>query len=75
MPIGIPELLIVLAIVLLILGPKRLPALGKSLGGGIRNFKDSITKRHEEGELEAGQEPSSDDAEPLTGEVVRDRRP
>ena len=75
MPIGIPELLIVLAIVLLILGPKRLPALGKSLGGGIRNFKDSIAKRHEDGELEAGQAPTPDDAEPLTGEVVRDRRP
>ena len=43
MPIGVPELLIVLAIVLLVLGPKRLPALGRSLGGGMRNFKDSIT--------------------------------
>jgi sec-independent protein translocase protein TatA len=75
MPVGIPELLIVLAIVLLIFGPKRLPSLGRSLGGGIRNFKDSIAKRHEEGELEAGQAPPSDDAEPLTGEVVRDRRP
>jgi sec-independent protein translocase protein TatA len=75
MPIGVPELLIVLAIILLILGPKRLPALGRSLGGGLRNFKDSIAKRHDEGELEAGQAPSSDDAEPLTGEVVRDRRP
>jgi sec-independent protein translocase protein TatA len=73
MPIGIPELLIVLAIVLLILGPKRLPALGRSLGGGIRNFKDSIARRHEEGELEAGKAP--EDTEPLTGEVVPDRRP
>jgi sec-independent protein translocase protein TatA len=35
--------LIVLVIVLLFLGPKRLPALGKSLGHGMREFKDGIT--------------------------------
>jgi len=40
--IGIPELAIVLVIVLLIFGPKRLPHLGKQLGGGMREFKDSI---------------------------------
>ena len=45
MPIGVPELLIVLAIVLLIFGPKKLPALGRSLGGGLREFKDSVTGR------------------------------
>lgn len=37
------DVLVVLLIVLLILGPKRLPALGKSLGQGMREFKDSIT--------------------------------
>ena len=41
--IGIPELLIVLVIVLLVFGPKRLPQLGRQLGGGMREFKDSIT--------------------------------
>lgn len=35
--------LIVLLIVLLIFGPKRLPTLGRSLGQGLREFKDSIT--------------------------------
>jgi sec-independent protein translocase protein TatA len=40
--IGIPELAIVLVIVLLVFGPKRLPQLGKQLGGGMREFKDSI---------------------------------
>jgi sec-independent protein translocase protein TatA len=34
---------VLLLIVLLILGPKRLPSLGKSLGEGMRGFKDSIT--------------------------------
>lgn len=43
--IGPAELLIVLGIVLLIFGPKRLPALGKQLGSGMREFKESITSR------------------------------
>ena len=42
-PIGIPELIIVLVILLVIFGPKRLPGLGKSLGSGMREFKDSIS--------------------------------
>jgi sec-independent protein translocase protein TatA len=40
--IGIPELLIILVILLLVFGPKRLPQLGRQLGGGMREFKDSI---------------------------------
>ncbi len=41
--IGAPEIIIVLVIVLLIFGPKRLPDLGRSLGSGMREFKDSVT--------------------------------
>jgi sec-independent protein translocase protein TatA len=43
--IGVPELLIVLVILLLVFGPKRLPGLGRQLGSGMREFKDSITGR------------------------------
>jgi sec-independent protein translocase protein TatA len=45
MPLGIGplELIIVLVIALVIFGPKRLPDLGRSLGTGMREFKDSIT--------------------------------
>jgi len=43
--IGPLELLIVLGIVLVIFGPKRLPSLGRQLGAGMREFKDSITRR------------------------------
>lgn len=47
MPFGIGplELAIVLVIVLVIFGPKRLPGMGRALGTGMREFKDSITGR------------------------------
>ena len=41
--IGVPELLIVLVIALIVLGPKKLPEVGKSLGRGMREFKDSVS--------------------------------
>jgi sec-independent protein translocase protein TatA len=37
------ELIIVLAIALIVLGPKRLPEAGRGLGRGLREFKDAIT--------------------------------
>ena len=40
-PIGLPEMLIILAIVILIFGANRLPELGKGIGRGIKNFKDA----------------------------------
>ncbi len=43
MPLGPTELIIILVILLLLFGAKRLPELGKSLGGGMREFKDSVT--------------------------------
>jgi sec-independent protein translocase protein TatA len=39
--IGIPELLIILAIIILIFGANRLPEIGRGIGKGIRNFKDA----------------------------------
>ena len=47
------EIVVVLFIVLLIFGPKRLPDLGKSLGGAMREFKDSVTGKNKD-ELPAG---------------------
>jgi sec-independent protein translocase protein TatA len=46
--LGVPELLILLLIVLLFFGAKRLPEIGKSLGEGIREFKDSIDGMEED---------------------------
>ena len=40
--LGVPELLIILLIVLVIFGANRLPQLGKGIGQGLKNFKDSV---------------------------------
>jgi sec-independent protein translocase protein TatA len=52
--IGPLEIAIVLVIVLLIFGPKRLPDLGRSMGRGMREFKDSVTGKDDDKEIEAG---------------------
>jgi sec-independent protein translocase protein TatA len=41
--VGFPELLVLIIVLLLIFGPKRLPEMGRSMGKGMREFKDSIT--------------------------------
>ena len=78
--IGPLELAIVLVIALVIFGPKRLPDLGKSLGSGMREFKDSITGKDDDDEDQAKLEAAAaqpqpdEDAEPVKGEVVADDR-
>ena len=46
--VGPLEIVVVLIIVLVIFGPKRLPEMGRSLGRGIREFKGSLEKDHED---------------------------
>lgn len=41
--LGIPEVLVILGIALVIFGPKKLPELGRNLGKGLRNFKESLS--------------------------------
>jgi len=41
-PIGLPERLIIVLILILIFGATRLPEIGRGLGKGIRNFKESV---------------------------------
>ena len=41
--IGLPELLILLVVLLLVFGAKRLPEMGRSLGKGMREFKDGVS--------------------------------
>jgi sec-independent protein translocase protein TatA len=40
--LGVPELLIILLIVIIIFGANKLPQLGKGIGQGLRNFKESV---------------------------------
>lgn len=48
-PIGLPEMLIILVIIVLIFGASRLPEIGKGIGAGIKNFKSSIKEPADEG--------------------------
>jgi sec-independent protein translocase protein TatA len=61
--VGLPELLLLGLVVLLVFGPKRLPEMGRSLGKGMREFKDSVT----------GDKPDPDRIE-LPSDVIRERR-
>jgi sec-independent protein translocase protein TatA len=85
--IGPMELIIVLVVVLLIFGPKRLPGLGKQLGTGMREFKESISgkgrddddddddDRADRRKAEAALGRPEGEQAPLEGEVVRERTP
>ena len=59
--IGVPEVIVILGIALVIFGPKKLPELGRSLGKGLRNFKDSFTQAA--GEMKAGFKEEEDSKE------------
>jgi sec-independent protein translocase protein TatA len=84
--VGPLEIAVVLIIVLIIFGPKRLPELGRSMGRGIREFRGSLggdddeddveEKRRELEAAEAKQaaKASAAPAEPVEGEVVTDNK-
>jgi len=68
------EIVIILVIVLVIFGPKRLPDLGKSLGRGMREFKDSVTgKDKEREEIEAAQMAAAEKPEPAATTKPREQ--
>jgi sec-independent protein translocase protein TatA len=74
--IGPLEIVLVLIIVLIVFGPKRLPEMGRSLGRGMREFKNSVTGQDEEDEPREIERPAAEQtAPPLEGEVVHDRKP
>lgn len=58
--IGPMELIVVLIIALVVLGPKRLPDAGRSLGAGMRGFKDSLAGRGEAAPLPAPDGPADE---------------
>lgn len=60
------DLIIILVIVLLIFGPKRLPGLGRQLGQGMREFKDGITGNSKDDEAESRPELTAASAPPAS---------
>jgi sec-independent protein translocase protein TatA len=79
--LGPVELGIILLIVLVIVGGKRLPQLGRQLGGGVREFKDSVTAKTDKhfddddtrSDAQAALGRPDGDETPLDGEVMRER--
>lgn len=49
-PVGPTELILIILIIVIIFGARKLPELGKSLGEGIKNFRKSISSRERENE-------------------------
>jgi len=74
--IGTMEIVLILIAALIVFGPKRLPELGRSMGRGIREFKNSVTsdKDDDDDMRELEPSPGADGERPLEGEVVHDRR-
>lgn len=68
--VGVPELLILLLVVLIFFGPKRLPEMGRSLGKGLREFKDSVTGEHKDDQTLAGLPTATHTHEPVDPEKV-----
>jgi sec-independent protein translocase protein TatA len=85
--IGPLELVIVLIIAIVVVGPKKLPQLGRSLGSGMREFKDGITGKSKEQEerdafgtsteepTRSELDPSAAEPEVVTGETRREDQP
>ena len=57
--VGPLELVILLVIVLLIVGPKRLPQMGRSLGSSMREFKNGISGHHNEQQAQPVEQPQN----------------
>jgi sec-independent protein translocase protein TatA len=69
--VGPLEIAVVLVIVLVIFGPRRLPELGKSMGKGIREFKGSLSMDNKD---EVAVDSSTKQPEVVEGEVVTEHK-
>jgi len=72
--IGIWELLILLLVLLLVFGPKRLPEMGRQLGKGMREFKESVSGKDDDGyDDDVAEPPPAQPAETSTTATARER--
>ena len=68
--VGPLEIAVVLGIVLLVFGPKRLPQAGRALGRSMREFKESLTAHHDSDELDEGSKGSAPSADSSADKVA-----
>lgn len=61
--LGPLEIVLIVVVLLIVFGPKRLPSLGRSLGSGLREFKDSITGEDKHRETDATGRPALSQAQ------------
>jgi sec-independent protein translocase protein TatA len=64
--VGVTELLVVLVIALIVLGPKRLPEMARNLGRGLREFKQAVS-------LDSPDDDDDDEARRRDGEEARSK--
>jgi sec-independent protein translocase protein TatA len=69
--IGVWELVILMVVLLLVFGARRLPEMGRSIGSGMREFKDAVTGKDEPEKTELPPPASHPPAEPERGEAER----
>ncbi len=67
---GLPELLVILAVILLIFGPKNLPKLGSALGKTVKNLRDGMGDDEEE-TVEYVEEDEDEEEEPVKKKVKK----
>jgi sec-independent protein translocase protein TatA len=71
--IGVWEIAILLLVALLVFGPKRLPEMGRSLGKGMREFKDSVTGKDEDDDPVRTIPPIAPEDEAISASAARER--
>lgn len=73
-PLGMPEIIIILVVVLLIFGPKNLPKLGKAIGRSVKSLRDGMDGEKDEAKAAKSEPAKSEPAksEPAAAEVVAD---
>jgi sec-independent protein translocase protein TatA len=71
--IGLPEILIFLVVVLLLFGASRVPEIGRSLGKGMREFKDAVTGRDDDDDDRAASLPRAPEDEEKVASPSRER--